>query len=133
MEHSAFFCKRTKRSRVLLRSLQKNVAFFGFFSVLCKSSLRSFPFFRKDRKRTEHSFGSHKSPKAQKKNGKGRNVPLKKEKNGTYRTEKNVVTNPAFLAALYQEKGRQKFVTNSLHIQRKNGIKIDYQINTICY
>ena len=27
---SAFFCKRTKCSRVLLRSLQKNVAFFVF-------------------------------------------------------------------------------------------------------
>ena len=48
----AFFCKRTKCSRVLFRSLQKNVAFFAFFSVLCKRtlrSLRSFPFFAKER------------------------------------------------------------------------------------
>ena len=44
----AFFCKRTKRSRVLFRSLQKNVPFFAFFSVLCKRMLRylrSFLFF----------------------------------------------------------------------------------------
>ena len=34
-EHSVFFCKRTKRSCVLLRSLQKNVAFFAYFYVLC--------------------------------------------------------------------------------------------------
>ena len=34
MESSAFFCKRTKRSRVLLRSLQKNVAFFALFYIL---------------------------------------------------------------------------------------------------
>ena len=33
MQHSEFFCKRMKRSRVLVRSLQKNVA---FFYVLCK-------------------------------------------------------------------------------------------------
>ena len=72
MEHSGFFCKRMKCSRILLRSLQNNVAFFAFFYVLCKRSshslrslcsLRSFPFFRKEWKRTERSFGSHKSPK----------------------------------------------------------------------
>ena len=54
---------------VLLRSLQKNVA---FFYVLCKRMLRSlcsFPFFRKERKRMERSFGSHKLPKTRKKNG----------------------------------------------------------------
>ena len=58
-QHSAFFCKRTKRSHFLLRSLQKNVAFFAFFAffyILCK--------------RTHRSFGLHKSPKTQKKNGK---------------------------------------------------------------
>ena len=87
-EHNvlAFFCKRTKRSRIFLHSLQKIVA---FFSVLCKRmfcSLRSFPFFRKERKRTERSFGSHKSPKTREKNGtfffkngKERNVPNGKE------------------------------------------------------
>ena len=52
--------------------------------------LRSFPFFRKEQKRTEHSFGSHKSPKTRKKNrkvetfllknGKERNVPNGKER-----------------------------------------------------
>ena len=87
----AFFCKRTKRSCVLFPSLQKNVAFFAFCSVLCKRtlrSLRSFPFFRQKRnvllglisrqkldKRTEHYF-------------------LRTEKNETYRTEKDVVPNP---------------------------------------
>ena len=40
-ESSAFFCKRTKPTHVLLRSLQKNVAFFAFFYVLCKRTLRS--------------------------------------------------------------------------------------------
>jgi hypothetical protein len=76
----AFFyvlCKRTLRSLrsftffakercvlcVLLRSLQKNVAF-----------LRSFTFFRKERKRTHRSFGFHKSPKTRKKNVKERCV-----------------------------------------------------------
>ena len=51
MERSAFICKRTKRSRVLLCSLQKNVAFFAFFYILCKRTLRSlgsFPFFAKE-------------------------------------------------------------------------------------
>ena len=41
-----------KECCVLLCSLQKNVAFFAFFYVLCKRmlrSLRSFPFFRKER------------------------------------------------------------------------------------
>ena len=88
--HSAFFCKRTKCSCVLLNSLQKNVAFFALLYVLCKRtlhSLRSFQFFRKERKRTQHSFGSHKSPKTLKKNGtfflkngKERNVPNGKER-----------------------------------------------------
>ena len=62
----AFFCKRTKRSRILLRSLQKNKTFSAFFYILCKRtlhSLRSFTFLRKERKRTHRSFGSHKSPK----------------------------------------------------------------------
>ena len=97
-----------EHSRVLL---QKNEMFslsFPFFAkercvccVLCKRmlpSLRSFLFFRKERKRTEkngkerkrteHSFGSHKSPKTRKKNG---TFLLK---NGKYRTEKNAVPNP---------------------------------------
>ena len=63
MERFAFFCKRTKHSRVLLHSLQKEVAFFAFFYVLCKRMLHSL-----------RSFGSHKSPKTQKKNGKERCV-----------------------------------------------------------
>ena len=75
-----FFWKRTKYSHVLLRSLQKNGAFFAFFSVLCKRTLHSFLFFRKERKRTECSFGSHKSPKTRKKNRKQRNIPFKERK-----------------------------------------------------
>ena len=61
MQRSAFFCKRTNRSGILLRSLQKNVvffAFFVFFYVLCKRTLCSFWF--------------HKSPKTQKNNAKER-------------------------------------------------------------
>ena len=43
---------------------------FVFFPILCKRmehSLRSFPFFWKDRERTFRSFGSHKSQKTRKK------------------------------------------------------------------
>ena len=72
-----FFAKECCILGVLLRSLQKNTAFFAFFYVLSKRtlrSLRSFLFFRKERKRTERSFGSHKSPKTRKKNGKEQNV-----------------------------------------------------------
>ena len=52
MQRSAFFCKRTKHSCVLLCSLQKNETFSGFFYILCKRtlrSLRSFTFSRKGR------------------------------------------------------------------------------------
>ena len=69
-----FFCKRTKRSRVLLRSMQKNETFSVFFYVLCKRTLRSFTFLRKERKRTHRSFWSHKSLKTRKKNVKVRCV-----------------------------------------------------------
>ena len=100
----AFFCKRTKRSHVLLPSLQKSVLFFAFFSVLCKRTLRSL-----------RSFGSHKSPKTQKKNGKERNVPFKertrKEKNGMYRTEKNAVPNPG----MKRKRGKSKEYVLSKH------------------
>ena len=41
MQGSAFFCKRKKGSRVLLRSLQKNETFSVFFYVLCKRMLHS--------------------------------------------------------------------------------------------
>ena len=69
----------------MLRSLQKNLVFFAFFYGLCKRmlhSLRSFTFFAKEhcvlcalfcsleKNRKERSFGSHKSPKTQKNNGK---------------------------------------------------------------
>ena len=73
----AFFSKRTQRSAFFCILLQKNVAFFAFFYVLCKRmlrSLRSFTFLRKERKRTHRSFGSHKSPKTRKKNVKERCV-----------------------------------------------------------
>ena len=49
-----FFAKEQNVLCVLLRSLQKNVAFSAFFYAL--------------KKRTHRSFGSHKSPKARKKN-----------------------------------------------------------------
>ena len=65
-----------ERSGILFRSLQKNVTFFAFFSVLCKRMLHSL-----------RSFESHKSPKTQEKNrtfffknGKERNVPNGKER-----------------------------------------------------
>ena len=43
-------------------------------------SLRSFTFLRKEPKGTHRSFGSHKSPKTRKKNGKERNVLNGKER-----------------------------------------------------
>ena len=97
MQRSALFCKRTKRSCVLLRSLQKNKMFSAFFYILCKRmlrSLRSFTFLSKECKRMNHSFGSHKSPKTRKKNVKEHCV-LRTQKNDTLRTEKNAVPNPA--------------------------------------
>ena len=48
--------------------------------------MRPFLFLRKERKGTERSFGSQKSPKTRKKNRKERNVPLKERKR-TERTE----------------------------------------------
>ena len=75
-----FFAKERCILCILLRSLQKNVAFFAFFYALCKRtlrSLRSFPFFRKEcciLCVLFRSFGFHKSPKTQKKNRKERCV-----------------------------------------------------------
>ena len=80
MQCSAFFCKRTKHSHILLCSLQKNVA---FFCVLCKRMLRSL-----------RSFGSHKSPKTRKKNGKERCILKRTGKNGMFSTEQNAVPSP---------------------------------------
>ena len=77
MQSSAFFCVLLQKNETFSRS-------FTFFAkercVLCKRMLRSFPFFRKGLKRTEHSFGSTKSPKTRKKDGKERNVPNGKER-----------------------------------------------------
>ena len=69
--------KNAKEYNVLLRSFQKNVAFSAFFYVL--------------KKRTQGSFGSHKSPKTWKKN-----VAFFKrmEKNDAFRTEKNRSAQP---------------------------------------
>ena len=95
MQRSAFFCKRTKRSHVLLHSLQKNEMFSAFFYVLCKITLRSFTFFYVRKKRTQKNasfFGSHKSPKTRKKNVKECCFLLK---NYAFRKERNAVTNPA--------------------------------------
>ena len=103
MQRSAFFCKRTKRSSVLLRSLQKNVAFFAFFYVLCKRMLHSFPFLRKVRKRMHCSFGFHKSPKTQKRMQKNVAFFKRTEKNGTFRAEKNAVPNPAHLTPFRED------------------------------
>ena len=70
----AFFCKRTKRFRVLSRSLQKNGTILAFFPVLCKRtehSLCSFPFFwvslvaknsKKEWGRTERSLKERERP-----------------------------------------------------------------------
>ena len=60
---SAFFCKRTKHSRVLLCSLQKNETFSAFFYILCKKNVAFSAFFYVLKKRMHRSFGSHKSPK----------------------------------------------------------------------
>ena len=69
--------------------LQKNEMFFAFFSVLCKRmwrSLRSFPFFRKERNVLLGLISRQKLEKRKEKNGtfllkngKERNVPNGKE------------------------------------------------------
>ena len=83
----AFFCKRAKCSRVLLRSLQKNETFFAKErNVLCVllGSLQKIvafsAFFYILKNRMHHSFGSHKSPKTRKKNVKECCVLLKKKR-----------------------------------------------------
>ena len=89
----AFFCKRTFRSRILFRSLQKNVPFFGFFSVLCKRTLRSLCLFHsleKNGKESNILLGLISRQKLEKrmekngkfffKNGKERNIPNGKER-----------------------------------------------------
>ena len=64
---------------ILLRSLQKNVAFFALFYVLCKRMLRalhSFMFFRKNAKERIVLLGliSRQNAKTRKKNAKKRYV-----------------------------------------------------------
>ena len=64
-------CSFVKELCILLHSLQKKVAFFAFFYILCKRMLHSlcyFTFLRKQHKKKHHSFGFHKSPKTWKKN-----------------------------------------------------------------
>ena len=99
-----FFCKRTKRTHVLLRSLQKNKTFSAFFDVLCQKmlhSLHSFTFLRKERKRTHRSFGSHNLPKTRKKNDAFFKRTLN---NDAFRTEKDAVPNPAFFHFIFCKK-----------------------------
>ena len=101
--------KRTQRSCVLcvlFCALEKNGKerniLLGFISrqKLKKErkrmlrSLHSFLFFRKERKRTEHTFGFHKSPKTQKRTEKNVVFFKRTEKNGTFRREKNALPNP---------------------------------------
>ena len=100
MECSVFFCKRTKRSRVLLRSLQKNKTFSVFFYVLCKRmlrSLRSFTFLRKERIVLLGLISRQKLEKRMQKN-----VAFFKrtQKNDAFRREKNTVPNPAISKTL---------------------------------
>ena len=105
MQHSAFFCKRMKRSCFLLRSLQKNVAFFAFFYVLCKRtlrSLRSFAFFsvlfcslEKNGKECSILLGLISRQKLEKRTKKNVAFFKRTEKKETFRTEKNMVPNPA--------------------------------------
>ena len=75
----AFFWKRTKRSCVLFRSLQKNVALFAFFSVLCKRMLRSLRYFLFFRKEHNILLVLISRQKTREKNGKERKVPNGKE------------------------------------------------------
>ena len=74
---------------VLLRSLQKNIALFAFFYLLCKRtlcSLHSFTFLRKECKRTHRSFGLHKSPKTQKRTQNNVACFKRTQKNNAFRT-----------------------------------------------
>ena len=89
-----FFAKECCVLCVLLRCLQKNVAFFSVLCIRTLRSLHSFPLFRKEREKTERSFGSHKSPKTRKRTEMNGTFFLK---NGMYRMGKNAVPNPAVL------------------------------------
>ena len=83
------FAKEGCVACVLLRSLQKNVAMFAFFYVLCKRTLRSlhiFTFLRKERKRTHRFFGFHKSLKTRKKTQKNVACFKRTQKNDAFRT-----------------------------------------------
>jgi len=73
--------------RVGHRFFSKECFILTFISILCKRtfrSLRSFPFFRKERKWTHRSFRFHKSPKTWKKEHK-RTLHSKKERKRTMR------------------------------------------------
>ena len=107
-----------KKERNILCSFAKERNILAFFPVLCKRterSLHSFLFFWKEQERTFRSFGSHKSPKTQKRTGKkgtlfkttGKNGTFFKRtgKNGTFWTGKNAVPNPAKIIP-----GWQRFV-----------------------
>ena len=95
-QRSAFFCKRTKSSRILLHSLQKNETFSAFFYVLYKRtlrSLRSFTFLRKER---SVLLGLISRQKLEKRTLKNDAFFKRTEKNDALRTEKNAVPNPGF-------------------------------------
>ena len=97
-----FFCKRTKHSQILLHSLQKSIVFFSVLYKRTLPSLRSFPFFRKERKRTKCTFGSHtvSRQKLEKRTEKNGMFFKRTGKNGTFWIEKDAVPNPAFYTAL---------------------------------
>ena len=85
-----FFAKERYVLRVLFRSLQKNVTFFAFFSVLYKRMLRSFRSFQKNGKERNVLLGLISREKLEKRteknvtfsflNGKDRNVLNGKER-----------------------------------------------------
>ena len=91
MQRSAFFCKRTKRSRVLLRSLRS----FTFFAKECCVLCFLFRSFLKNGKEYIFLLGFISRQKLKKRAKKNVAFFKRMEKNGTFRTEKNAVPNPA--------------------------------------
>ena len=88
----------------MIPALQKNVAFFAFFSVLFKRTLCSLRSLEKNGKERNVLLGLISCQKLEKERKRTECSFLRTEKNGTYGTEKNAVPNPGFYTDLIRVK-----------------------------
>ena len=99
-EHSAFFCKRTKRSHVfpiLHKRTGRSWRPFPFFAKEHKDLYVLSRSFEKNRKERSVLLGLISRQKLKKRTGKNRTFFKRTGKNRTFWTGKNAVPNPAFL------------------------------------